>query len=223
MGRRVLKFDGLSGRGLWWRLAPQFKVNVMRFAAGHCHSERQRRILVRGAYEAIGIKYRLAGRLPFGSQVSIAYHFDLPRRTPFATSWHSPQGDTRRYGIRFLPHRSFWAKRRILVRGAYEAIGIKYQLAGSSRLRRLAPIPLRGISPRESVSRDFQVAIAPLQITFACHPRPGGRINCPTLTCIFIWHYGLAAAGGIHTHRPAGRYLHPLNLLNPLHLLNPFL
>ena len=85
------------------------------------------------------------------------------------------------------------------------------------------PIPLRGTSPRESVSRDFQVAIAPLQITFACHPRPGGRINCPTLTCIFIWHYGLAAAGSIYTHRPAGRYLHPLNLLNPLHLLNPFL
>ena len=94
---------------------------------------------------------------------------------------------------------------------------------GSSRLRRLPPIPLRGTSPLESVSRDFHVAIAPLQITFACHPRPGGRINCPTLTCIFIWHYGLAAAGGIHTHRPAGRYLHPLNLLNPLHLLNPFL
>ena len=22
-GRRVLKFDGLSGRGLWWRLAPR--------------------------------------------------------------------------------------------------------------------------------------------------------------------------------------------------------
>ena len=78
----------------------------------------------------MGSKYRSAGRLPFGSQVSIAYHFDLPRRTPFATSWHSPQGDTRRYGIGFLPLRSFWAKRRILVRGAYEAIGIKYRSAG---------------------------------------------------------------------------------------------
>ena len=31
-----------------------------------------------------------------------------------------------------------------------------------------------GVSPRESVSRDFQVAVAPLQITFACHPG-GGR------------------------------------------------
>ncbi|WP_296961673.1 hypothetical protein, partial [uncultured Dialister sp.] len=26
---------------------------------------------------------------------------------------------------------------------------------------------------RESVSRDFQVAVAPLQITFACHPGGG--------------------------------------------------
>ena len=24
MGRRVLKFDGLSGRGLWWRLRRKF-------------------------------------------------------------------------------------------------------------------------------------------------------------------------------------------------------
>ncbi|WP_307973520.1 hypothetical protein, partial [uncultured Dialister sp.] len=30
-----------------------------------------------------------------------------------------------------------------------------------------------GLSPLESVSRDFQVAIAPLQITFACHPIQG--------------------------------------------------
>ena len=31
-----------------------------------------------------------------------------------------------------------------------------------------------GVSPRESVSRDFQSAVAPLQITFACHR--GGEI-----------------------------------------------
>ena len=216
MGRRVLKFDGPLARGLWYRRftamsficrLPAAVVTGLTFPPDTVILSRRRRILVRGAYEAIGIKYRSAGRLPLGGQVSIAYHFDLPRRTPFATSWHSPQGDTRRYGISFPPHRSFWAKRRISVRGVFEAMGSKYRSAGSSRLRRLPPIPLRGTSPRESVSRDFQVAIAPLQITFACHPRPGGRINCPTLTCIFIWHYGLAAAGGIHTHRPAGRYL----------------
>ena len=33
MGRRVLKFDGLSGRGLWWRLAPQFIVSVTGLAS----------------------------------------------------------------------------------------------------------------------------------------------------------------------------------------------
>ena len=32
-----------------------------------------------------------------------------------------------------------------------------------------------GLPPRESVSRDFRVAIAPLQITFACHPIQGGK------------------------------------------------
>ena len=31
------------------------------------------------------------------------------------------------------------------------------------------------VHPRESVSRDFRVAIAPLQITFACHPIQGGE------------------------------------------------
>ena len=177
MGRRVLKFDGLSGRGLWWRLAPQFKVNVMRFAAGHCHSERQRRILVRGAYEAIGSKYRSAGRLPFGSQVSIAYHFDLPRRTPFATSWHSPQGDTRRYGIGFLPHRSFWAKRRILVREAYEAIGIKYRSAGSSRLRRLPLSRFTGLLLKGSMSLDSQSSTTPYESSSFATPLCGGTIN----------------------------------------------
>ena len=33
------------------------------------------------------------------------------------------------------------------------------------------------LSPRESVSRDFQVAVAPLQITFACHPYSGGTMG----------------------------------------------
>ena len=32
-----------------------------------------------------------------------------------------------------------------------------------------------GLPPRESVSRDFRVANAPLQITFACHPIQGGE------------------------------------------------
>ena len=41
MGRRVLKFDGLSGRGLWWRLAPQFIVSVTGLASRPTgHSER---------------------------------------------------------------------------------------------------------------------------------------------------------------------------------------
>jgi hypothetical protein len=53
-------------------------------------------------------------------------------------------------------------------------------------LSRPPPIPLRGTSPRESVSRDFRVAIAPLQITFACHPYSGGRIKplrLPATSC----------------------------------------
>gem|GEM_PF-6051301 len=33
--------------------------------AGHCHSERQRRISVSAAYETIGSEYQSAGRLPF--------------------------------------------------------------------------------------------------------------------------------------------------------------
>jgi hypothetical protein len=38
-----------------------------------------------------------------------------------------------------------------------------------------------GTSPRESVSRDFQVAIAPLQISFACHPGGGGLLSSQLL------------------------------------------
>ncbi len=38
---------------------------------------RRRRILVHGTYEANTIKYRSAGRLPFGSQDSRGYHFRL--------------------------------------------------------------------------------------------------------------------------------------------------
>ena len=34
MGRRVLKFDGLSGRGLWWRLRCRFKKKGRGSAAG---------------------------------------------------------------------------------------------------------------------------------------------------------------------------------------------
>ena len=39
------------------------------------------------------------------------------------------------------------------------------------------PIPLRGTSPRESVSRNFQSPNGSLQISFACHPYSGGRIK----------------------------------------------
>ena len=38
--------------------------------------------------------------------------------------------------------------------------------------------PVGDVFPRESVSRDFQVAVAPLQITFACHPG-GGDFSAP--------------------------------------------
>ena len=34
-----------------------------------------------------------------------------------------------------------------------------------------------GISPRESVSRNFRLPCGPLQISFACHPASGGRIT----------------------------------------------
>ncbi len=34
MGRRVLKFDGLSGRGLWWRLRRRLKKGGAADAAG---------------------------------------------------------------------------------------------------------------------------------------------------------------------------------------------
>jgi hypothetical protein len=98
-------------------------------------------------------------------------------------------------------------------------------------LARPPPIPLRGTSPRESVSRDFRVAIAPLQITFACHPYAGGRIkplrlpvvsyctklstHSPTALAGERWcrqaPKGAAASGGIYTgaegahHNPHGQ------------------
>ena len=51
------------------------------------------------------VKYQSAGRLPFGSQGSIEYHFDLQPRTPFCCLRGTfPQGKTRRYGTCFLCH-----------------------------------------------------------------------------------------------------------------------
>ena len=43
---------------------------------------RRRRISVSAAYETNAIKYQSAGRLPFGSQVSVEYQSGLQRRTP---------------------------------------------------------------------------------------------------------------------------------------------
>ena len=43
-GRRVLKFDGLSGRGLWWRLTPQVIKKERGWRRGLC-----RRVVVRFA------------------------------------------------------------------------------------------------------------------------------------------------------------------------------
>ena len=41
--------------------------------------------------------------------------------------------------------------------------------------------PVGDVSPRESVSRDFQVAVVPLQITFACHPGGGDLLSTQLL------------------------------------------
>ena len=43
---------------------------------------RRRRISVSAAYETNAIKYQSAGRLPFGSQVSVEYQSGLQHRTP---------------------------------------------------------------------------------------------------------------------------------------------
>ena len=43
---------------------------------------RRRRISVSAVYETNAIKYQSAGRLPFGSQVSVEYQSGLQRRTP---------------------------------------------------------------------------------------------------------------------------------------------
>ena len=110
------------------------------------------------------------------------------------------------------------------------------------RLRRLPPIPLRGTSPKGKHVTGFSVASGSLRIQFLCHPAGGGRTTRAQVRAAYeqpdsqsfvvplqgenggaSHQRGLAAAGSIYTHRPAGRYLHPLNLLNPLHLLNPFL
>ena len=45
------------------------------------------------------------------------------------------------------------------------------------RAMEIPPCPLRGTSPRESVSRNFRLPCGPLQISFACHPASGGRIT----------------------------------------------
>ena len=45
------------------------------------------------------------------------------------------------------------------------------------RAMEIPPCPLRGTSPRESVSRNFRLPCGPLQISFACHPANGGRIT----------------------------------------------
>ena len=64
---------------------------------------RRRRISVRIVSVRNMVKYQSAGKLPFGSQVSREYHFDLQPRTPFCRlRGTSPQGETRRYGIGFV-------------------------------------------------------------------------------------------------------------------------
>ena len=64
MGRRVLKFDGPLARGLWYRRftamsficrLPAAVVTGLTFPPDTVILSRRRRILVRGAYEAIGI------------------------------------------------------------------------------------------------------------------------------------------------------------------------
>ncbi len=64
-------------------LSPQRGKFALRLPSRpYSHSERQRRISVRGAVEPNAIKYQSAGRLLFGSQTIISCHFGLPRRTP---------------------------------------------------------------------------------------------------------------------------------------------
>ena len=68
------------------------------------------------------------------------------------------------------------------------------------------PSPLRGpLPPRESVSRDFQVAVAPLQITFACHLK-GTQEFVPMKRSYHFYSYhsaDLAAYHGQPTKRKA--------------------
>ena len=57
-----------------------------------------------------------------------------------------------------------------------EGCGGRLRRQNECRLRRLPPFGAcrHHLPPRESVSHDSQVAVAPLRIVFACHPASGG-------------------------------------------------
>ena len=128
-----------------------------------------------------------------------------------------------------------------MVRGVFEAIGIKYRSAGrlppsAAPLSRFAGLLLKG-----SVSLDSQSPQAPYESSSFATPQAGAEQPVlkleqlmssqprKALLCPFRGKVVAPATKGgsppqaAYILIAARRYLHPLNLLNPLHLLNPFL